>query len=113
MEFSDLMQRALHIRQQYAELEQAQLGRSWTNSDIALGFVVDVGDLMRLIMASNGTRQIPDAEAKLAHELADCLWSVLVLAQLYHVDLEQAFLQTMNDLEQRITAQKQTLPKPD
>jgi NTP pyrophosphatase (non-canonical NTP hydrolase) len=45
-------------------------------------------------------RRIPDADQKLAHELADCLWSVLVLSELSSVDLERAFLQTMDELEQ-------------
>jgi NTP pyrophosphatase (non-canonical NTP hydrolase) len=45
-------------------------------------------------------RRIPDADQKLAHELADCLWSVPVLSELSSVDLERAFLQTMDELEQ-------------
>ncbi len=45
-------------------------------------------------------RRIPDEDQKLAHELADCLWSVLVLSELSSVDLERAFLQTMDELEQ-------------
>ncbi|MBI1924716.1 nucleotide pyrophosphohydrolase [Candidatus Poribacteria bacterium] len=81
-------------------------GRAWTNEEVALGFVGDVGDLMRLVMAHNGIRNIPDAEGKLAHELADCLWSVLVLSQMYDVDLERVFLQTMDDLEKRIASQR-------
>jgi len=58
-----------------------------------------VGDLVKLVMAQNGRRAIPDAESKLAHELADCLWSVIVLADGHGIDLEKAFLDTMDDLE--------------
>ena len=47
-------------------------------------------------------RRIPDADQKLAHELADCLWSVLVLSELSSVDLERAFFQTMDELEQSL-----------
>ena len=36
-------------------------------------------------MAASGVRDIPDARRKLEHELADCLWSVLVLADAYGV----------------------------
>ncbi|MFH8257720.1 hypothetical protein [Streptomyces roseolus] len=39
------------------------------------------------------------------HELADCLWSVLVIAELYGVELEVAFQQTMTELDQVITTQ--------
>ena len=105
MEFKALIKRAMEIRRQYAELEQATYGRPWTNEEIALGFVGDVGDLMKLVMAHNGVRNIPDAQKKLAHELADCLWSILVLSQVYGVDLEQVFIQTMDELEKHIKAQ--------
>lgn len=106
MEFSALIQRAMTIRQQYAELEQARYGRSWTDEEIALGFVGDVGDLMKLIQAQNGVRDIPEARSNLAHELADCLWAVLVLAQLYEIDLEREFLSSMDILESHIQSQK-------
>jgi len=105
MTLEDLVQRAAEIRHQYANLERARHGRAWTGEEIALGFVGDVGDLMKLVMALEGVRDIPDAQAKLAHELADCLWCILVLSQMYSVDIEQAFLQTMDDLELSIKAQ--------
>ena len=45
----------------------------------------------------------PDLIARvLAHELSDCLWSVLVLADKYGVNLEASFLKTMDQLEKRI-----------
>lgn len=99
VEFSQMVQRALEIRQQYAQMEQARYGRPWTTEEIALGFVGDVGDLVKLIVAHQGVRDIPDAQPKLAHELADCLWCLLVLSQRLDVDLEKAFAHTMDDLE--------------
>lgn len=106
MEFETIIRRALTIRRGYAALERAAYGREWTNEEIALGFVGDVGDLSILVMAFNGMRRIPEVEQKLAHELADCLWSVIVLSELCGVDLERAFLQTMDDLEKHIAAQR-------
>lgn len=103
MEFSELIQRAVKVRAQYAELEQKLYGTAWTQEELALGFVGDVGDLAKLVMAQNGRRNIPDADSKLAHELADCLWSVIVLAHVHEIDLEQAFLKTMSELEERIS----------
>jgi NTP pyrophosphatase (non-canonical NTP hydrolase) len=107
VELERLQQRAVEIRRQYAELERKRYGRSWSREEIALGFVGDVGDLVKLVMAENGMRQIPDAREKLAHELADCLWSVLVLAHAHDIDLERAFLRTMDRLEQHIAASSQ------
>jgi NTP pyrophosphatase (non-canonical NTP hydrolase) len=106
MEFKDLIQRALAIREGFKTYEREQFGDSWTNEELALGFVGDVGDLAKLVMAANGRRTLPDADRKLAHELADCLWSVIVLANVHGIDLEQAFLHTMDDLE-RWTAEQQ------
>jgi NTP pyrophosphatase (non-canonical NTP hydrolase) len=102
MEFDVIIQRALSVRKLYREHEQKSYGTSWTNEELALGFVGDVGDLAKLVMAQNGRRNIPEAKSRLAHELADCLWSVIVLADGHGIDLEKAFLITMDDLENYI-----------
>lgn len=103
MEFQTLIERALEIRKQYESREKQLYGSAWTSEEIALGFVGDVGDLAKLIVAENGKRNIPDSKAKLEHELADCLWSVIVLAHQHEVDLETAFTNTMNELETHLT----------
>ena len=103
MEFSLLADRARTIRQRYAAYETERYGRNWTDEEIALGLVGDVGDLVKLIQSKNGIRAIEDVDSKLEHELADCLWSIMVLARAYDIDLEQAFVKTMNDLEQRLS----------
>jgi len=103
MEFKDIIKRAVSIRELYAQFEN-RTGRTWTREEIALGFVGDVGELVKLIMAAEGIRAIPDAKTKLTHELADCLWSILILARLYDVDIETAFLRTMDELEAHIKA---------
>ncbi|MCA9884339.1 MAG: hypothetical protein KC708_15260 [Anaerolineae bacterium] len=59
---------------------------------------------MKLVQAKNGVRDIPDVDQKLAHELADCLWSILTLADQYQIDLEQTFLATMDEIEDRLDA---------
>jgi len=92
----------MQIRQRFAAQEQAGNGRAWTRAEIMQGFVVDVGGLMKLVMAKSGLRPVAEVDQKLAHELSDCLWSVLVLAKLYDVDLEKEFLATMDDLEAKL-----------
>lgn len=106
MEFTDVMRRAAEIRALYAEFEEIKYGRSWTNEELALGFVGDVGDLAKLVQTMEGVRGIPDAKEKLEHELADCLWSVIVLAQAYEVDLEAAFLKAMDEIEGHLLAER-------
>src|SRR3546814_11314367 len=87
MHFSDLEKEALQLNGLYEELEIKRWGRVWTTQELALGFVGDVGDLAKLIQAHAGVRDIDDYKAKLGHELSDCLWSVLVLANKCGIDL--------------------------
>jgi NTP pyrophosphatase (non-canonical NTP hydrolase) len=93
-----LSEQAGAVRQRYAAFEQRKIGREWTTAELMSGFVVDVGDLQRLVMAATGARHIDDARKKLEHELADCLWSVLVLAERLDIDLAAAFTTTMGEL---------------
>lgn len=104
MNLAELSARALEIRERFAAAERDRGGRPWTREEVMQGFVGDVGDLMKLVMAKSGVRTIPDSDRKLAHELSDCLWSVLVLARLYEVDLEKDFLRTMDEIEHKLTA---------
>ena len=106
MELAQLSARALEIREHFAAMERSHAGRPWTREVVMQGFVGDVGDLMKLVMAKSGIRTVPDADRKLAHELSDCLWSVLVLARLYDVDLEREFLRTMDGIEQKLRAER-------
>lgn len=101
-DLQDLQKRAQEIAEKYTELNVKQGHKEWGPKDHAMGFVTDVGELMELVMAKEGMRHIDDADAKLKHELADCLWSTLVLAKHYNVDLEKEFLATMDYLEERI-----------
>ena len=66
------------------------------------GFVGDVGDLSKIIMAKHGLREMDNVDDKLAHELSDCLWSILVLADKFNVDLVSQFMATMDSLENKI-----------
>jgi NTP pyrophosphatase (non-canonical NTP hydrolase) len=102
MEFQKIIERAIEIRKQYEEKEKQLFGSSWTSEEVALGFVGDVGDLAKLVIAESGKRNIPNSKDKLAHELSDCLWSVIVLSQIHGVDLESSFINTMNDLEKHL-----------
>jgi NTP pyrophosphatase (non-canonical NTP hydrolase) len=101
--FADMQERALAVRRRYAEVERRTYGREWSGEELALGLVGDVGDLVKLVQAKEGVRRIDgDVDALLAHELADCLWSVVVLADRYGVGLERAFIATMDELEERL-----------
>jgi NTP pyrophosphatase (non-canonical NTP hydrolase) len=103
MELKKLIQRAAIVRKKYGELEMKKYGKERTNSQVAEGFVGDIGDLMKLVMAKEGIREMENVDDKMAHELADCLYSVFVLANNFGIDLEKSFLKTMDELEIRIS----------
>lgn len=58
-----------------------------------------MGDLAKLVTAQEGARDMPGGRDTLGHELADCLWSVLILAAAYDVDLDAEFDRCMDGLE--------------
>jgi len=103
-DLQDLQQRALAIRDKYAALNKKDGHDVWNGKEFMMGFVGDVGDLTKLVMAKENLRHIDDVDTRLAHELSDCLWCVFVLAQQYGVDIEKEFLKTMDQLDQRIAA---------
>ncbi len=101
MEFKQLIERAKEIRRVNAELSNSEGSKSWGLAERAQGFVGDVGDLAKLIMAKNGYRKYENLNKKLAHELADCLWSVIIIADEVGIDLEESFLNTMQEIESK------------
>lgn len=102
MEFKDIISKARETRELYAVYEKKTYGKTWTKENVAEGLVGDVGDLMKLVLAKQGIRQIDDVDEKLAHELSDCLWSIIILAQLYNIDLETAFVKNIDKLKAHI-----------
>ena len=104
MNIDELQKRAIEIRNKYDKLNQEKRSVTWNEQQLMAGFVGDVGDLSKIIMAKHGLRAMDDVDQKLAHELSDCLWSILVLASKYGVDLSKEFMKTMDELDARIDA---------
>lgn len=105
MNFSDLEKSALHLNALYEQLEVKRYGRIWSTEELALGFVGDVGDLAKLIQANAGIRDIDDCRAKLGHELSDCLWSIMVLANKCGIDLEAEFVKNTRELSEYVSGE--------
>lgn len=103
MTLKDLQSQALLIAGKYDQKNQAEGRPQWDASAYMAGFVGDVGDLSKLVMAKANLRQIDHLDQKLAHELSDCLWAVLVLAKQLNIDLEAEFARTIAELDTRLT----------
>ena len=105
MNFSDLEKMALQLNELYEQLEVKRWGRVWTTQELALGFVGDVGDLAKLVQAHTGVRTIDDCQAKLGHELSDCLWSILVLANKCGIDLQAEFVRNTTEISEYVSGE--------
>jgi len=102
MDFSKIIERAKEVRSLYSKLEVKKYGQEWTTAQIAQGFTGDVGDLMKLVMSKEGVRDIENSDEKIKHELSDCLWSIIILADKFGINLEESFISNMDLLEKKI-----------
>lgn len=102
MKFTELQRKAVEIKEKYHELELKKYGKKWTREQCVSGLVVDVGELVELSMMKSGIKDGNDVNKKMAHELADCLYAIFVIANKYNVDLEKSFLELVNHLGDKI-----------
>jgi NTP pyrophosphatase (non-canonical NTP hydrolase) len=107
MDLRELTDIAVKVRGHFDQVNQAQGRRAWTGQQIALGLVTDLGDLVRLLMEVDGfrSRRIGHDE-EMRGELADCLWSLLILAESVGVDLESAFQEEMSRITERYAGKR-------
>jgi NTP pyrophosphatase (non-canonical NTP hydrolase) len=102
MELQKLINRAMDLRSQYEKKEKQLYGSGSTDEDIAQGFLGDVNNLVKLLKAGHGKGHIANSTEKIGPQLSHCLWSVIILARMYNVDLEQSFMETMDKLENHL-----------
>ena len=92
----------MDLRRQYEKKELQLYGAASTSEVIAQGFSGDVNNLVKLIMVEPGKRAIANSKEKLESQLAHCLWSVIVLAKMHNIELEQSFMEAMDRLENHL-----------
>ena len=102
MEFDKITHRAMNLRRQYEARELHLYGSASTSLDIAQGFAGDANNLVKLVEAQLGQRTIANSKEKLEAQLAHCLWSIIVLADIHRIDLATTFLEAMDRLENHL-----------
>lgn len=104
--FKELNKMATSVRNHYNKLQEIDGYPKWSATERMAGFVKDVGDLSKLIMVKDGLRRgSKNINQELEHELSDCLWSVMVIADELNIDLEVSFVDSMEKLHRRIDAE--------
>ena len=99
----ELTNQAIAVKNHYDNARKESGKEVWNVQNRMSGLVGDVGALSKLIMMKHGLRGAPEnIDELLAHELSDCLFSVMVIAKELNIDLEEAFSKTTGELHARI-----------
>lgn len=99
MDFKQMVTIAKDVQEKYREMAKANGNKRWEVAEYVQGFVGDVGQLSKLMMAKNNYRNLPDVDQKLKEELSDCLYAVIVIASELNIDLESEFVDNMDRLK--------------
>lgn len=106
MEIKELSKLAKEIKFAYNELKEKKRENAWHAREYAEGLVGDASDLLKLILKH---QKYPEKNGhnKIKHELADCLYSIIIIAQELNIDLEKEFLINIDYLKQKYHEQIQ------
>ncbi|HEY4520420.1 MAG TPA: hypothetical protein VJJ72_01275 [Candidatus Paceibacterota bacterium] len=101
MQFKDISKKAKEIRKAYNEVNKRNNKKIWDAFDYGQGLVGDVGDLAKLLISFRDKPR-KDTYKKIQHEVGDCLWSLVAIAQELGISLEKEFLVNVEYLEQKM-----------
>ena len=103
MTFDEAHQGARRTRELYRRLERERYGREWELRDLFIGLQGDMGDLAQLLGAHQGIRPGPEELTDaIGHEIADCVWSLFVIADELVIDVGEAYAALLDELTGRI-----------
>lgn len=97
--FEQLKERSLKIRQRYHELELAHHGSEWTIEEDALAFLTDAGLVGRHVMSQQGRWPKSNTEQELKHKIGESIWWLTVLAERMNIDIEKATEEFLSETE--------------
>jgi NTP pyrophosphatase (non-canonical NTP hydrolase) len=101
--FNEVVERVIEIRNLFEKFEKKSIGKIWGKEEIMLGLVTDVGDLARLVLSKEGFRATTkDLDKALRHEMADCLWAIIILSVKYDIDLCGSLIEMSDDIKVKL-----------
>lgn len=90
LNFEQLKERSLKIRQRYHELELNHHGSEWTVEEDALAFLTDAGLVGRHVMSQQGRWPKENTEQELKHKIGESIWWLIILAERMNINIEEA-----------------------
>jgi len=77
----------------------SERGRGWTPFVMVTDLLEEAGEVASVVKGLEGFKppEKPKTKEMLATELSDMLYIIFVLAEHYGINLEESFLQTVND----------------
>ncbi|MBF0784124.1 MazG-like protein [Muribacter muris] len=104
LNFNEIIERSLKIRQAYHQLEQQYHGSTWTVEEDALAYLTDAGLVGRLTMAQQGRWLKLDDNVvdELSHKLSENIWWLIVLADRMDIDLGKSISEFLDGMEKRL-----------
>lgn len=74
-------------------------GKGWTPFVMVTDLLEEAGEVASVVKGLEGFKppEKPKTKEMLATELSDMLYMIFILAEHYGIELEDAFLQTVND----------------
>jgi len=99
-DFQKIIERAVEIKKKYEKIEP----KKWEVEQAFMGMTKDMGELSKLLMVKGGYRDdfLKNIKTELGHELADMLYSIIIIADKTGIDLEKSFWRTMREVEKKI-----------
>lgn len=100
MDLAKIRKMSRTLKSAYDQMDRKKGKEIWTARDYADGLAGDTGDFIKILLnySKNPTR---DRKKQLHHELADCLWSILMLAEELDIDIEKELMINMGYMKQK------------
>lgn len=103
IDFSKAVERSTKIRKLYHHLERQHHEKEWTVEEDALAFLTDAGLVGRLTMSQQGRWTTNgDTIPELEHNLGECMWWLIVLAERMDIDISEAFEKFLSKTEKKL-----------
>lgn len=102
MDIDSMIKEGLRIRDKYDDWAKKNNVREWGLLERTTGLVTDVGELTEYVMVHMGYRSGESNQEKLKHEICDCIWALICIADYVNVDIKNEFSNLIKELDARL-----------